>query len=108
MPQFSLRDFVNNPSLSQLEDGSPTKADWRHIAHNYNITAHASLRMAELKEVVVRGLIDLDILPMEPSRLFPDVGEEEAIGVQGLEPVQVTTPCIITLEKARLTLEEKS
>ena len=73
---FMLRNFVENPTISKLESNL-TKSDWRHLAQNYNIFAPSSLTKQELKETVVKGLVELEILSVEAYRLLPQASSVE-------------------------------
>lgn len=124
---FVLRNFVENPSISKLEEGNLRKQDWWHLAQNYNITAPSHLVKQDLKEVVVKGLIEQKVLREDTYTLLPQASlvsevsqsdeDEFQRGIQREEPPkQVTTGLsfsstisrpVVSLERYKLAMQER-
>ncbi|XP_063596500.1 uncharacterized protein LOC134773250 [Penaeus indicus] len=101
MAKFSVADFVNNPSVSSLVD--IRKDDWKAIAEYYQIPIKSSWPKLEIKENVVKALVDKEILEVDALTLLGlDIKESKsditAIQLRKME---------IEFEKYKLDLQVK-
>lgn len=71
-PQFSLDDFVENPTHKQLTN--IRKVDWVAIANHYGIPITTSMRKEQLKNVVVESLVQQGVLEEEALFALTPVG----------------------------------
>lgn len=101
MAKFSIADFINNPSASSLVD--IRKDDWKAIAEYYQIPIKSSWPKSEIKENVVKALIDKEVLDVDALTLLGlDIKESKsditAIQLRKME---------IEFEKYKLDLQVK-
>lgn len=108
-PQFSLDDFVENPTHGQLIN--IRKVDWAAIAHHYEIPVTTSMRKEQLKNVVVESLVQQGILDEQAlSALtpagFPDTGDISPSPQSPQTPtVMLDADKLFELEKLRLNMQ---
>lgn len=65
----ALKEFIENPSVNILKESNWRKADWVTLAKYYNIECPLVLRKVDVKNKVVRGLVDQSILGEEALNL---------------------------------------
>lgn len=106
-PQFSLDDFVENPTHRQLTN--IRKVDWVTIANHYEIQITTSMRKEQLKNVVVESLVQQGVLEeqalfaLTPAG-FPDPGETSPL--PKTPTVALDAEKLFELEKLRLEMEK--
>ena len=63
MPTFDLKDFVEQPTVEALID--IRKQDWIDLAQYYQITCNPRDRKEVIKNSVIEGLVQMEVLPAE-------------------------------------------
>lgn len=76
MAGFDLNAFVFSPDLNQLDKCK--KIELRDIADHYDISVSTSLGKAELKAVVLNGLVSKGVITLPVIMSNPD--PEQSVG----------------------------
>lgn len=64
-----LKEFIDKPSVNILKESDWRKTDWVTLAKHYSIECPLVVRKVDVKNKVVRGLVDQGILGEEALNL---------------------------------------
>lgn len=71
-----IQEFINNPSVAYLQNTELRKNDWIALAKYYKIDFPSDIRKRELKERVIKDLVDNENLGKEALTLQAETDSE--------------------------------
>ena len=96
--ELNVKEFICQPSAELLQSSKVRKTDWIELAGHYGVVIKSSWKKLEVKNAVIRKLVDRDVLHVNALALCEAEGGSDDKAVRLLE---------LEVERERLRDREK-